>query len=87
MSHERIGFKATGEPEANPSEPLATRNGVLKIAPQKNGPNVVTGNLEICSSTARTIDRVTSVRLCRCGGSKNMPFCDNTHLKIGFKTD
>ena len=87
MSHARIGFKATGEPDSQHSEPLAIRNGVLKITPQKNGPNVVTGNLEICSSTARTIDRVTSVRLCRCGGSKNKPFCDNTHLKIGFKSD
>ena len=43
------------------------------------------GNLEICSGTGRTIDRVTRVRLCRCGGSRTKPFCDNTHLKIGFE--
>ena len=22
--------------------------------------------------------------LCRCGGTKNAPFCDNTHRTIGF---
>ena len=86
-SHNEIGFKATGEPDTRPSEALVVRNGPLEVRPQKNGPLVVKGNLEIVSGTNRNVDRVTSVRLCRCGGSKTKPFCDNTHLKIGFKSD
>lgn len=86
-SHKKIGFVATGEPETRESETLAVRNGTLEIAPQKNGPLQVSGNLEICAGTGRNIDRVTGARLCRCGGSKTKPFCDNTHLKIGFKSD
>ncbi|OUS08712.1 iron-binding protein [Rhodobacterales bacterium 52_120_T64] len=86
-SHKDIGFKITGEPETRESEPLAVRNGPLTVKSQKNGPLVVSGNLEICAGTGRNIDRVQSVRLCRCGGSKTKPFCDNTHLKIGFKSD
>ena len=86
-SHNAIGFKATGEPDTHPSEPLAVRDGAVEIAPQKDGPLQVSGNLEIVSGTGRTVDRVTGARLCRCGGSRNKPFCDNTHLRIGFKSD
>ena len=86
-SHKGIGFRATGEPETRKSEALEVRDGPLEIQPPKNGPLQVTGNLEICAGTNRNVDRVTSVRLCRCGGSKTKPFCDNTHLKIGFKSD
>lgn len=85
-SHNTIGFVATGEPATRPSEPLAARGGVLAIDPETNGPLVVTGNLEICAGTGRTVDRVTEARLCRCGGSANKPFCDMTHRKIGFRS-
>ena len=86
-SHKHIGFKATGEPETRPSEPLAVRDGPLEITPLPNGPLQITGNLEVCAGTGRNVDRVTTARLCRCGASKTKPFCDNTHLKIGFKSD
>ena len=86
-SHVDIGFRATGEPDTRPSEPLAVRDGRLEITPLTNGPLQVTGNLEICAGTGRNVDRVTTARLCRCGGSKTKPFCDNTHLKIGFRSD
>ncbi len=84
-SHNTVNFAASGEPETRPSEPLAVRNGPLTVAPQKNGPLRISGNLEICAGTGRTIDRVTGAELCRCGGSRTKPFCDRTHLKIGFE--
>ncbi len=86
-SHNTLPFKATGEPDTRQSQPLKVRDGPVDISPEKNGPLVVTGNLEICSGTGRTIDRVGRARLCRCGGSRTKPFCDNTHLKIGFQAD
>lgn len=86
-SHVQAGFHATGEPDTRPSERLAARDGKLAIRPLTNGPLQVSGNLEICAGTGRNVDRVTTARLCRCGGSKTKPFCDNTHLKIGFKSD
>jgi CDGSH-type Zn-finger protein/uncharacterized Fe-S cluster protein YjdI len=85
-SHNDAQFKATGEPDTVVSQPLAARGGPLRIDPETNGPLAVTGNLEICCGTGRTINRVTSVRLCRCGGSSNKPYCDDTHRRNGFRS-
>ncbi len=85
-SHHDIGFNATGEPPSGKTDMLSVRDGVLAIDPQVNGPLRVRGNLEITSGTGRTVARVTSTYLCRCGGSANKPFCDGTHAKIGFKS-
>jgi CDGSH-type Zn-finger protein/uncharacterized Fe-S cluster protein YjdI len=83
-SHGTIGFSASGEPATQASEPLAVRNGPLEVRPQRNGPLAVTGNLELISGTGRTVHRLTTARLCRCGGSSNKPFCDGTHARNGF---
>jgi CDGSH-type Zn-finger protein/uncharacterized Fe-S cluster protein YjdI len=86
-SHNALPFQATGEPETKPSEPLANRGGPLKITPLPNGPYQVEGNLELCAGTGRTINRVDKTRLCRCGHSANKPYCDGTHVKIGFTAE
>lgn len=85
-SHVTLGFVASGEPQTQPSEALAQRDGPLTINPATNGPLIVRGNLEICSGTGRTVARVQQARLCRCGGSASKPFCDGTHARNGFRS-
>lgn len=84
-SHHEAGFKATGEPMTVDSEALNTRNGPVEVTPTADGPLKVTGALEICSGTGRTVSRVDTAFLCRCGASSKKPFCDGTHRAIGFK--
>ena len=84
-SHTAAGFRSTGEPPTQPSEPLAARNGVLAVDLIKDGPLHLSGNLELVSGTGRTVNRVQETWLCRCGESKNKPYCDGTHKKNGFK--
>ena len=39
------------------------------------------------NSKGEPLSTVSGVALCRCGASKNKPFCDGTHSIIGFSTD
>ena len=84
-SHTAAGFSATGEPAAKESSPLAARDGRVAVKLAPNGPLLLEGNLEVCSGTGRTINRVTKCALCRCGQSATKPYCDGTHNKIGFQ--
>ncbi|MFN7286197.1 MAG: CDGSH iron-sulfur domain-containing protein [bacterium] len=83
-SHTEAGFTATGEPAAKESVALAVRNGPLNVEPQPNGSLKVTGSLEIITGTGHTINRVERAFLCRCGQSKNKPYCDGSHKAAGF---
>jgi len=86
-SHVPAGFTASGEPKTGAVDPLAVRDGPLQVTPLRNGPLQLQGNLEICAGTGRTVARITEARLCRCGQSKNKPFCDLSHLAAGFEAD
>lgn len=86
-SHVGAGFQASGEPASGAVDPLAARDGPLAVTPLKNGPLQVKGNLEVCAGTGRTVARITEARLCRCGQSRNKPFCDMSHLAAGFEAD
>ncbi|MEZ4235091.1 MAG: CDGSH iron-sulfur domain-containing protein [Myxococcota bacterium] len=86
-SHKEAGFAATGEPTPTVStEALPARDGVLNVNPTPDGPLLVSGNLELCTGTGATFAKQTRCALCRCGGSKNKPFCDGTHRTNGFRS-
>ncbi|MEO7326960.1 MAG: CDGSH iron-sulfur domain-containing protein [Minicystis sp.] len=86
-AHVAAGFTATGEPVVAESAPLALRNGPLNIKPLRDGPLLVTGNVEVVSGTGRTIHRTQKMALCRCGASGNKPYCDGSHGRIGFSSE
>jgi len=56
-----------------------------KVIVRKDGPYAVTGGIDLVGQ--EWCDGVSNERyvLCRCGASKNKPFCDGSHVGIGFK--
>ena len=50
-----------------------------------SGPIWVKGEIEIESFDGKTYEKRNRVTLCRCGKSRNMPFCDSSHIAEGFK--
>lgn len=53
----------------------------------KNGPYAVTGGIELLGHAFADGASAEHYTLCRCGASKNKPFCDGSHWKIGFEDD
>ena len=51
------------------------------------GPIWVKGKIPIESQDGKKYELRNRVTLCRCGHSKNKPFCDGEHGRIGFKLE
>lgn len=49
-----------------------------------SGPLYVRGGIEVVGIDGRPYEVRNRVTLCRCGKSKNKPFCDGSHVEAGF---
>ena len=85
-SHARVGFRceAAVAPRSEPAPAVAEEAAPVRFTPYPNGPLAFRGPLAI---SGRGGARVTLDRgkLCRCGHSKNRPFCDGSHREAGFR--
>lgn len=54
----------------------------IKVLP--NAPLEVEGTVKIVLADGREVEK-TNAHLCRCGASKNKPFCDGSHRVVGFE--
>lgn len=69
-----------------PVDPAPAPAGV-QIKVRKNGSLLVVGEFSLVDHEGREIPRPVgkpNTSLCRCGHSKNKPFCDGTHKTIPF---
>ena len=55
------------------------------IRPTRDGPLYVRGHVVVRDEAGEVIREDTRMALCRCGNSRQMPFCDNSHRLVGFR--
>ena len=62
----------------------------VKIRIRPNGPFLVEGAVELTDSAGNAYPLSPdkpAIALCRCGASKDRPFCDGSHRASGFEAD
>ena len=59
----------------------------VKIQVNANGSNRVTGTVDFVDADGNIVRTETNPFLCRCGHSKNKPFCDGGHRAAGFEAE
>ena len=98
ISNQRPGTREEENPEtlATPTEmskepdtesQKSTRVKPTNVRIMKDGPIVVEGKFKILGKDGDELKPSIMTSFCRCGNSKNMPYCDGTHRKIGFTDD
>ena len=77
--------RTTGQPV----EPTLPASIVLIEDPYEecSGPIFVRGGIEILDADGVAWETRNRVTLCRCGESKNKPFCDGSHASVKFKDE
>ena len=57
----------------------------VSIRTRENGPLLVTGPITLVDHLGNTFELgKETVAFCRCGQTKNRPFCDGTHKTCGW---
>ena len=83
--HAEVGFKdpgAIGNPTVRPPGDEDSTNLTVRLRP--DGPLVLEGRFTIVATDQETAEGSSGAQ-CRCGASKNKPFCDGTHREIDFE--
>lgn len=77
--------KATGQPIEHT---LPVSIGLVEDPEQQcSGPLWLRGGIQVIGADGFTYEVRNRVTLCRCGASKNKPFCDGTHASVKFRGD
>jgi CDGSH-type Zn-finger protein len=89
-SHKKAGFADPGnvsdsyQPKTlEPGEP----GTALRITLKTNGPLRCFGEMQIRDAQGNATWSGKQATLCRCGQSRNKPFCDGSHRDCGFAAD
>jgi CDGSH-type Zn-finger protein/truncated hemoglobin YjbI len=75
------GALAYADPSGDPAEEAR----VPAIKPIVDGPYRIEGAIQVVGADGTPYERRARQTLCRCGQSRNKPFCDGSHWYAGFR--
>ena len=84
--HKRCGFVDPAVFSDDKHEP-AQGSGQLVITLKPNAMLIAKGPMQIQSEDGKYTTERNKAAFCRCGHSKNKPFCDASHKSCGFTAD
>ncbi len=70
----------------HPRSRAATPQAGAAVTFQSDGPALLQGLVEVRLPTGASEQRDGSVAFCRCGQTKNDPYCDGSHGRTGFRS-
>lgn len=79
LTYERNSEMIDKSEAAQSQKPAATNIRIIS-----GGPIMVEGNVTITDKEGKETQKEGKTFLCRCGGSKNKPYCDGTHKTVEF---
>jgi CDGSH-type Zn-finger protein len=59
----------------------------IKMRVKANGSIRVTGTVDFVDEDGNVVETKTDFSLCRCGHSKEKPYCDGSHKAAGFEAN
>lgn len=85
LSHSDAGFVDPGNLGDSRLSPDESAPGRLTFITMNNGPLRFEGKVTIHSADGKSTVEGVKGAFCRCGASKNKPFCDGSHRDINFE--
>lgn len=80
-----LSYKWNREIDNNKSNPEVENKISNEVRVMEDGPLLIKGNFKIFDYKGNELKKMKMASLCRCGQSLNLPFCDGSHRKTGFR--
>ncbi|MFP3874501.1 MAG: CDGSH iron-sulfur domain-containing protein [Thiohalophilus sp.] len=84
-AHKRCGFADPARFDDDRREALADDSTALHLTLKTDAMLIAKGPLTIRSKDGSSVSTRNRAALCRCGQSRNKPFCDASHKQCGFR--
>jgi CDGSH-type Zn-finger protein len=85
LSYRKVEDDAKSKDAAAADAEAPGSSASIKVT--KNGPLLVEGSCRLIDRDGKEVASCGPFALCRCGKSLKKPFCDGTHVKIGFNDE